>query len=203
MTNLFSQIFNFIFNFTNDYGVAIILFTILIKLVLLPLTIKQKKSMKIQQKLSTKMNELKKKYENDEEKLNEEMITLYKENPGSGLSILLLFIQMPIFIAMYRTFSNNIVDAPTIILPWIGNLSNPDPYFILPILYIASQLLPSIFATIGIIKNSSMPKLSLSSILMPVMIGLLFLSKSPAALGIYFITSNILTNIGQLIPISD
>ncbi len=203
MTNLFNHVFSLIFNFTNDYGIAITIFTVLVKLILLPLTIKQKKSMKVQQKLSVQVDDLKKKYKDDEEKLNKEMIALYKENPGSGLSILLLFIQMPILITMYRTFSSNILDASTVLLPWINNLSNPDPYFILPILYIGTQLLPSALATFGIIKNSTLPKLSLTSVLTAIIIGLMFLTKSPAALGIYFITSNIIINIEQFIPISD
>ena len=59
MTNLFIQIFNVILKFTSDYGIAVILFTLLVKLVLLPFTIKQRKSMKIQQKLTEKMNLLK------------------------------------------------------------------------------------------------------------------------------------------------
>lgn len=203
MTNLFIQMFNQILNFTSDYGIAIILFTLLIKIALLPLTIKQKKSMKIQQELSRKMAELKNQYKDNQEMLNEEMLKLYKENPGSGFGFLTLFLQMPIFVAMYKTFAHNIVDSPTVILPWINNLSSPNPYFILPILYIITQLLPGFLSYVGIIKNSSIPKLTPMSIVPAVMISLLFLTKSPAALGLYFIVSNIFTNIEQLIPVSE
>lgn len=203
MTNLFSQMFNIIFNFTNDYGIAIIIFTILVKLALLPLNIRQKKSMKVQQKLSVEMNALKEIYKDDEEKLNEEMITLYKENPGSGIGILLLFAQFPILIAMYRTFSTNIVDSPTVLLPWVNNLSNPDPYFLIPIIYVVSQALPSLLVSIGIIKNSTIPKLSISTLIPTCTIAILVLTKSPAALGLYFIISNIITSIEQIIPVSD
>ncbi|MCR2045189.1 YidC/Oxa1 family membrane protein insertase [Anaerosalibacter massiliensis] len=203
MTNLFNQLFNMIFNFTNDYGIAIIVFTILVKLALLPFSIKQKKSMKIQQKLSKEMSELKAKYKDDEETLNKEMVALYKKNPGSGIGFLLLFAQMPIFIAMYRAFSTNIVNAPTVILPWIDNLSHPDPYFLIPIIYIVSQALPSLLVTMGAIKNSTIPKLSASMLIPSIIIALLFLTKSPAALGLYFIISNIISNVEQLIPISN
>lgn len=203
MTNLFNQLFNMIFNFTNDYGIAIIVFTILVKLALLPFSIKQKKSMKIQQKLSKEMSELKAKYKDDEETLNKEMVALYKKNPGSGIGFLLLFAQMPIFIAMYRAFSTNIINAPTVILPWIDNLSHPDPYFLIPIIYIVSQALPSLLVTMGAIKNSTIPKLSASMLIPSIIIALLFLTKSPAALGLYFIISNIISNVEQLIPISN
>lgn len=203
MTNLFNQLFNMIFNFTNDYGIAIIVFTILVKLALLPFSIKQKKSMKIQQKLSKEMSELKAKYKDDEETLNKEMVALYKKNPGSGIGFLLLFAQMPIFIAMYRAFSTNIVNAPTVILPWIDNLSHPDPYFLIPIIYIVSQALPSLLVTMGAIKNSTIPKLSASMLIPSIIIALLFLTKSPAALGLYFIISNIISNVEQLIPVSN
>lgn len=203
MTNLFNQLFNMIFNFTNDYGIAIIVFTILVKLALLPFSIKQKKSMKIQQKLSKEMSELKVKYKDDEETLNKEMVALYKKNPGNGIGFLLLFAQMPIFIAMYRAFSTNIINAPTVILPWIDNLSHPDPYFLIPIIYIVSQALPSLLVTMGAIKNSTIPKLSASMLIPSIIIALLFLTKSPAALGLYFIISNIISNVEQLIPISN
>lgn len=94
MTNLFIQIFNVILKFTSDYGIAVILFTLLVKLVLLPFTIKQRKSMKIQQKLTEKMNLLKEKYKDDKDKLNQEMVNLYKENPGCSFSFLLLILQL-------------------------------------------------------------------------------------------------------------
>lgn len=203
MTNIFSQLFNVIFNFTNDYGIAIIVFTILVKLALLPLNIKQKKSMKVQQKLSLEMNVLKEKYKDDQEKLNEEMVNLYKENPGSGIGFLLLFAQMPILIAMYKAFSNNIVNSPTIILPWINNLSKPDPYFLIPIIYIVSQALPSLLVTIGAIKNSTIPKFSITMLIPTCIIAILILTKSPAALGLYFIISNIISTVEQLMPVSE
>lgn len=203
MTNLFIQIFNVILKFTSDYGIAVILFTLLVKLVLLPFTIKQRKSMKIQQKLTEKMNLLKEKYKDDKDKLNQEMVNLYKENPGCSFSFLLLILQLPVLFAMYNTFAHNIVSTQTIILPWINNLSKPDPYFILPILYVVSQVLPSLLVYLGIIKNSAIPKPSPMTIFPAILIALLVLTKSPAALGIYFIVSNILSSAEQLIPISE
>lgn len=91
------------FNMTSSYGMAIILLTILIKLVLFPLTSKQTKSMKAMQKLNPEMEKIKKKYKDDKEQLQKKSMELYKEhniNPAAGC--LPLLIQMPILIVFYR-----------------------------------------------------------------------------------------------------
>jgi len=97
------MILSFIYNVTNSYGLSIILFTILIKLLLLPLTIKQQKSMVEMQKVQPLLTELQKKYKNDKEKLNAEMMKVYQEhkvNPAGGC--LPLIIQLFIVFALYR-----------------------------------------------------------------------------------------------------
>lgn len=96
-------IIEFIYNFIPNYGVALILFTILIKLILLPLSLKSQRSMVKQQKLMPQMQELQKKYANDKEKLNKEMMELYRANganPASGCLPLLL--QFPIIIGLFQ-----------------------------------------------------------------------------------------------------
>ena len=85
--NIFGYLLNFIYNFVNNYGLAMIIFTLVIKLVMLPLSIKQQKMLKKSSKLQEKMKILQFKYKNDPEKLNQEMMNLYKEekmNPFSG-----------------------------------------------------------------------------------------------------------------------
>ena len=97
--NIFGYILNFIYEFVNNYGIAIILFSILIKLLMLPISIKQQKTMKKSVKIQAKMKEIQFKYKNDPEKLNQETLELYKtENmsPFSGCfsaiaQIILLF----------------------------------------------------------------------------------------------------------------
>ena len=92
-----------IYNLVQNYGLAIILFTIVIKLVLLPLQIKSQKAMKKQQKLQPVIAELQKKYANDQQKLQQEMMKIYKENNVSMTGgCLPLLIQMPILFALYR-----------------------------------------------------------------------------------------------------
>ncbi len=104
--NIFGYILNFIYQFVNNYGLAMILFTILIKVLMLPLTIKQQKTMKKSVKLQEKMKVLQFKYKNDQEKLNQEMMNLYKEenmSPFSGcLSTILQFILLISIFYMVR-----------------------------------------------------------------------------------------------------
>ncbi len=97
--NIFGYVLNFIYEFVNNYGLAMIIFTIVIKLVMLPLSIKQQKTLKKNMKLQEKMKVIQFKYKNDPEKLNKEMMKLYKDenmSPFSGclsaiLQIILLF----------------------------------------------------------------------------------------------------------------
>lgn len=94
----------------NNYGVAILLFTILIKAALMPLTIKQQKSMLKTQKLQPLLMEIQKKYENDKEKLNQETMKLYQKyqvNPMSGC--LPMLIQLPIIMALYWVVKQPII----------------------------------------------------------------------------------------------
>ena len=105
--NIFGYLLNFIYNFVNNYGLAMILFTLVIKLVMLPLSIKQQKMMKKSSKLQEKMKVLQFKYKNDPEKLNQEMMNLYKEekmNPFSGcLSTIIQFILLISIFYMVRS----------------------------------------------------------------------------------------------------
>ena len=92
-----------IYNLVANYGLSIIIFTILIKLVLLPLNIKSQKAMKKQQKIQPIVAELQEKYKNDQEKLQREMMKLYKENNISMAGgCLPMFIQMPILVGLYQ-----------------------------------------------------------------------------------------------------
>lgn len=99
ISNLFGYILNFIYELVQNYGLAIIIFSILLKLILLPLSIKQQKTMKKTAKIQKKVKELQEKYKNDQIKMNQEMMDLYKRenlSPFSGclssiIQILLLF----------------------------------------------------------------------------------------------------------------
>ena len=128
MTNLFIRILDWVQSFVGNYGWSVVVFTLLIKLVLLPLDVKSRKSMRAMSLLNPKLEELKKRYANDQEKLNKKMSELYKKEKVSPLSgCLPLLIQLPIlyimfaamrhvaarmqFTVVYNFINNNLVDG--------------------------------------------------------------------------------------------
>ena len=86
IANLFGYLLNFLYNVFNNYGIAIIVFTILLRIILIPITVSQQKSMKKNAKVQEKMKEIQKKYKNNPEKLNQETIELYKREKVSPFS---------------------------------------------------------------------------------------------------------------------
>ena len=122
-----------IYELVQNYGVAIIIFTILIKGLLLPLSIKSQKAMRKQQKIQPLVAELQQKYANDQAKLQQEMMKLYKENNVSmSGGCLPLLIQMPILLALYQairrplTYMFNVPykDVPADIIEKVDSLKN-------------------------------------------------------------------------------
>jgi YidC/Oxa1 family membrane protein insertase len=112
---------NFLLQFLNDitgnYGVAIILLTLLAKLVLLPLTIKQTRSMIAMQKVQPEIKKLQEKYKDDKERLSQEMMKFYKENKVNPLGgCLPLVLQLPIFFALFTVLREYLLTPPTNIL---------------------------------------------------------------------------------------
>ena len=102
ISSLFGYILNFIYNLVQNYGLAIIIFSVLLKLLLLPLTIKQQKTMKKTAKIQAKVKELQEKYKNDQTRMNQEMMELYKKenmSPFSGClsSIIQILLLLAIF----------------------------------------------------------------------------------------------------------
>lgn len=141
-----SGVFFIIPNKNVSYGLAIILFTIIIRLILLPLNIKQIKSQVKMNEIQPKIKKLQTKYKNNPQKANEEMMKIYKEegiNPFSGC--LPMLIQMPIIIALFYVFKD-LQGINGVGFLWIKDLSKPDQFYILPILsglttYLSSVLL--------------------------------------------------------------
>ncbi len=130
MASIWSQIWNGLLSGLNyilqafyhlgGYGVAIILLTIVVKLILLPLTWKQTKSMLALQRLQPEMKKLQEKYKNDKEKLGQEMMKFYKENKVNPLSgCLPLLLQLPVFIALYEVLRKYVITPPIML---VGNV---------------------------------------------------------------------------------
>jgi len=121
---------NVIYSFIPNYGVAIILLTIFIKLIFWPLGTKSYKSMNEMKKVQPLMTELREKYKDDKQKMNQEVMALYKTykvNPASGC--LPMLVQMPIFFALYRMLYQAIELRHAPFIGWISDLSAPDRLF--------------------------------------------------------------------------
>ncbi|MBP5436224.1 membrane protein insertase YidC [bacterium] len=127
---------NFFYSFLGNYGLAIILLTIVVKLLLWPLSNASYKSMSKMRTIQPKMKELQEKYKNDKETLNKEMMLLYQKegiNPLGGCFP--MFIQMPVYIALYYMIQNAVELYGAPFLPfWLTDLSEKDPFYIIPIL---------------------------------------------------------------------
>jgi YidC/Oxa1 family membrane protein insertase len=136
----FFKVLLWINDHVGNWGWSIILFTILVKLVLFPLSYKGMMSMQKLKDLAPKMKEIKEKYKGDPAKMNAQMMEMYKKhgaNPMGGCLPLLL--QIPVFFALYRVLLNavELQGAPWML--WIEDLALMDPYFILPVLMGASM----------------------------------------------------------------
>jgi YidC/Oxa1 family membrane protein insertase len=141
--DLLEKSLDFLARTLNSAGLAVIVFTIIVKTIMLPLTIKATRSSRAMQELQPMIKELQKKHKNDRQKVSQETMKLYGQygvNPMAGC--LPILIQMPIFFGLYRAIlhlSNG--DAGFAISDywaggflWLDSLADPDPYFILPIL---------------------------------------------------------------------
>lgn len=138
LTHFFEFINGLVVSVIPDISVAsfidIFIFTLIIKLLILPLTIKQTKSMVKMQQIQPKLKELQEKYKNDPQKLQQKQMEMYKENGANPLSgCLPLLIQFPIFIAMYGVI-NQYTGFDQARFLWVASLAQPDKTFILPIL---------------------------------------------------------------------
>lgn len=168
-----------------NYGIAIILLTIVLKLLLYPLTVKQVKGMKAMQELQPKMKELQEKYKDNPEKLNKEMTILYKEsgvNPLSGC--LPLLVQMPLLMGIFYAIRDyQYVDLPSFL--WMPNLADKDPLYILPILSAATTYIQQKQTSTDANQQAKM-----MMNFMPLVIGYISISF-PAGLVLYWVVSNI------------
>lgn len=119
LASIFGTILNFIYNIVNNYGFAIILFSVLLKIVLLPLSIKQQRTMQKTSKIQEQMQSLQFKYKSDPEKLNQEMMKLYKnENMSPFSGCLSAILQLVILLAVFY-----MVKSP---LTYVKNVSEED-----------------------------------------------------------------------------
>ena len=135
LSKWFLWLIAFLYKFIPNYGVVIILFSIIIKFVLYPLTHKSLESTQKMQKLNPQMKAIQQKYKDDPKQQQAEISKLYKENGVSPLGgCLPMLLQMPVFFALYPVLRYSISLRQAEFIFWLKDLSAPDPYLILPIL---------------------------------------------------------------------
>lgn len=175
-----------------SWGFAIIILTIFIRVLLIPLTVKQYTSMRAMQKLQPEIKKLQAKYKDDRQKMNEELMKFYRENKVNPFgSCLPLLLQMPIFISLfYMLREESFTPDPSFF--WIADISEPDPYRILVLLFVATQFLSSKLMSTSVDKNQQIMLLAL-----PLVFGVMFFFwPFPAGVLIYWVTTNI-WSVGQ------
>ena len=189
------QFLAFLLNTTDKYvgnfGISIIIVTIIIKILLLPLTLKQDKSMKEMKKLQPELEKIKKDYAHDKQMLNIKTMELYKEhkvNPLGGCLPLLL--QLPILFALFGVLRNGIIPKDSSFL-WL-KLSVPDPFYVLPVLNGAV----SFFQQKLMGSADSNPQMKNMMYIFPIMM-IMFSLKMPSGLQLYWLTSSILAVVQQ------
>ena len=214
------RLLNWFYGFIPNYGLAIIFLTVLVRLVMYPLTLKSTRSMKKMQMLAPELEEIKKKYGDDQQEMNKRMMELYKErgvNPMGGCFPILL--QMPIFIGLYRMLLSafELRGAPFVF--WITDLSEPDQLFHIEALATVPflgmfeyvNLLPVLGAAVMLVSQKMMPtsgpaqnpQQKFMMTFMPVFFAFI-LYKMPSGTNLYILTSTVLGIVQQqLTRVSD
>lgn len=178
-----------------SYGIAIIVLTICIKLILLPLAIKQIRSMKGMQEIQPKIKAVQAKYKNDKAKLNSEMQRLYRENNVSPLAgCLPLLIQMPFLVAIYYALQGFAYDPGHESFLWLDSLAQADTTYILPVLSALSTWFISYQTTPKNVQGTQKTMMYF----MPLFIGYISLNF-PSGLVIYWVVCNVFQMVQQTI----
>lgn len=194
---------NALYGITHSYGWAIILLTVLIRIVLLPLVVKQTRAQIDLQRIQPKVKELQKRYKDNKEKLNEEILKLYSEhkvNPFGGC--LPLLVQLPIFWALFRVLISykELATEGFLFIPSLGQSPAAAgfslqswPYILIVVLLAASTYLSSKLMTTD--RTQEITTLSMTVLM-------LFIAwQLPAGVLVYWVTTNILTFVQQYIQL--
>ncbi len=186
----------FFYQYVGNYGVAIILLTVVIKLIFWPLSHKSYKSMERMKKIQPMMKKLKEQYKDDRQKMNQELMRLYKTykvNPAGGCLPMLL--QIPVFIGLYEALlgavelrhASFIPEVPFTDIVWLADLSAKDPLYVTPVVMGLSMFLQQKLS-----PTAGDPTQAKIMLIMPIFLTFIFLNF-PAGLVVYFFTNNVLS----------
>ncbi len=181
-----------------NYGVAIILLTVLIRLVTAPLASKQMRSMKRLGELQPKIKELQERHKDDRERQSQEMMKLYRESGANPLGgCLPMLLQFPVFIGLYYALQSSFDLRQAPFALWIDDLSRPENLFVLPGFDLPVRLLPLLMGASMVLQQKMTPTTAdpaqarMMMTVMPVMFTFLFY-QFPSGLVLYWFVSNLL-----------
>jgi YidC/Oxa1 family membrane protein insertase len=202
----FGWLLRALYSIVPNYGIAIILLTILVRLVTMPLTNRQMRSMERMRELQPKVKALQEKHGEDRQKQSEEMMKLYKTegvNPLGGCFPMLL--QLPVFIGLFYALRSSIQLRQAPFVGWINDLSAPETLFTIPGLEIPIRVLPLVMGVSMVLQQKLTPMTSVDPAqarmmmtIMPVMMTVLFY-QFPSGLVLYWFVSNLLAIGHQLL----
>ena len=204
LTRFFSLLLKMMYSAIPNYGVAIILLTILVRVVTAPLTIKQMRSMERMRALSPKLKELQEKHKDNKQKQSEATMALYKSegvNPLGGC--LPMILQFPVFIGLFYALRSTIQLRQSPFFGWIDDLSAPESLFDLPGLGIPVRVLPLVMGATMVLQQKITPmqadpaQARMMMTIMPIMMTFVFY-QFPSGLVLYWMVSNVLAISHQL-----
>ena len=187
-------VLRFIHDYVGNYGITIILLTVAIKLLFVPLQYKSYKSMKMMRVIQPKIKEVQEKYKGDRDRLNKELMKLYREqkvNPLGGF--LPMFLQMPVFVALFNVLYMSIDLRQAPFMLWVSDLSIQDPYYVLPVIMGVTMFIQQ-----KITPTTMDPAQAKIMLVLPIGMTFLFVNF-PAGLVLYWLTNNTLTITQQLV----
>ena len=197
------HIVNAIYGVVGNYGIAIIIVTVLMRIIIFPLTLKQEKSMKKMRELQPELEKIKEKYKDNPQEYQQKTAELYREsgvNPLGGC--LPLLIQMPVFVALYWAFSGNAIPADAKFL-WF-TLKQPDRLFmignfafnLLPILNVGVTYIQQKIMTSATSGQESSQQMQTMLYMMPLMMLFIFY-RMPSGVTLYYLVSGALSLVQQ------
>jgi len=179
---------DWIHSVTGNWGLAIIILTILIKLVFYKLSETSYRSMANMRKLAPRMKSLKERFGDDRQKLNQAMMEMYKKekiNPLGGC--LPIVVQIPVFIALYWVLLESVEMRQAPFMLWVNDLSGPDPYFVLPLLMGATMLIQQR------LNPAPMDPIQAKVMMALPVVFTVFFAFFPSGLVLYWVTNNTLS----------
>jgi len=205
----FLRLLKLFYRIVPNYGVAIILLTVLVRLLTLPMSIRGQRSMMKMQRLQPQVERIRERYKNEQDKLHHEMMELYKRNHVNPLGgCLPMLIQFPVFIGLYEALLNAVELRNAPFIGWIRDLAAPDclpipgvtvPFTDLhgiPVLVILMAI--TAFVQQWISPRNPDPSQQKMMMYMPVIFSVIFI-ELPAGLSLYYFFSNLLGVVQQLI----